>query len=100
MSLGQALTTALSGLRATQASLTLVSSNVANADTPGYVRKTADLVTTESGQYGSGVRVVGVNRELDTYLTKQLRTEMSGQGYADTRAQFLSQLQSIYGTPG
>ena len=29
----------MSGLRATQASLALVSSNVANAETPGYVKK-------------------------------------------------------------
>ena len=38
MSLGQALSTALSGLRTNQAALALVSSNVANAETPGYVR--------------------------------------------------------------
>ena len=30
----------MSGLRATQASIALVGSNVANAETPGYVRKT------------------------------------------------------------
>lgn len=100
MSLTQALSTAMSGLRATQANLSLVSSNVANADTPGYVRKTANQVTTNNGFFGSGVRVTGVNRQLDEYLTRQLRTEMSGQGFAGMRAQFLSRLQSIYGAPG
>ena len=40
MSLRQALNTSLSGLRATQAGLSLVAANVANAETPGYVRKT------------------------------------------------------------
>lgn len=100
MSLTQALSTAMSGLRATQANLSLVSSNVANADTPGYVRKTGNQVTTNNGFFGSGVRVTGVNRQLDEYLTRQLRTEMSGQGFAGMRAQFLSRLQSIYGAPG
>ena len=77
MSLTQALSTALSGLRTTQSALTLVSSNVANADTPGYVRKTANQVTTNAGQYGAGVRIVGVDRQLDEYLSRQMRTEFS-----------------------
>ena len=40
MSLSQALSTSTAGLRTAQAALTLIASNVANAETPGYVRKT------------------------------------------------------------
>jgi len=42
MSLTQALNTALAGLNATQASLSVISGNVANSSTPGYVEKTAN----------------------------------------------------------
>src|SRR6266702_5068429 len=100
MSLGQALATAMSGLRVTQASMALVSSNVANASTPGYVRKTLDQITTTAGDLGNSVRVVGVNRELDQFVQSQLRVETSGGSYADLRSSVLNQLQSIYGTPG
>jgi len=100
MSLSDALSIAMSGLRANQAAMSLVSSNVANAETPGYVRKTLDQVATNSGSYGSNVRVVGVNRELDQYIQAQLRTETSGAGYASLRSNFLQQLQSLYGNPG
>jgi flagellar hook-associated protein 1 FlgK len=100
MSLSDALSIAMSGLRANQAAMALVSSNVANAETPGYVRKTLDQVTINSGSYGSSVRVAGVNRELDQYIQAQLRTETSGAGYASLRSNFLQQLQSIYGNPG
>src|ERR1700710_194510 len=100
MSLSDALSIAMSGLRANQAAMALVSSNVANAETPGYVRKTLDQVTVDSGSYGSGVRIAGVNRELDQYIQAQLRTETSGAGYASLRSNFLQQLQSIYGNPG
>jgi flagellar hook-associated protein 1 FlgK len=100
MSLSDALSIAMSGLRANQAAMSLVSSNVANAETPGYVRKTLDQVTIDSGSYGSNVRIVGVNRELDQYIQAQLRTETSGAGYASLRSNFLQQLQSIYGNPG
>jgi flagellar hook-associated protein 1 FlgK len=89
----------MSGLRATQASLALVSSNVANAETPGYVRKTINQVTGITGGFGSSVTVVGVKRELDQYLQTQLRTETSGAAYADTRSAFLANLQTVYGNP-
>ncbi len=100
MSLSQALSSAMSGLRATQIGLGLVSSNVANAETPGYIRKVANQIAVTAGDYGSSVRVAGVNRELDQYLQRQIRTEVSGASYANLRSQFLQQLQSIYGTPG
>jgi flagellar hook-associated protein 1 FlgK len=100
MSLSDALSIAMSGLRANQAAMSLVSSNVSNAETPGYVRKTLNQVTSNSGSYGTGVRVVGVNRELDQYIQAQLRTETSGAGYASLRSNFLQQLQSLYGNPG
>ena len=99
MSLGQALATAMSGLRATQASLALVSSNVANAESPGYVRKTLNQITGVTGDFGSSVRINGVNRELDQYLQTQIRTEISGASYADIRSTYLANLQSVYGNP-
>lgn len=89
----------MSGLRATQNSLALVSSNVANAETPGYVKKTVNQVTGSTGDFGSSVLINGVNRQLDQYLQSQVRTESSGAAYADVRANFLDNLQNVYGNP-
>jgi flagellar hook-associated protein 1 FlgK len=99
MSISQALNTSLSGLRATQAGLQLIASNVANAQTPGYVRKTMQPVTSTAGDGGS-VRLGAINRELDQYLQRQLRVESAGGGYADLRADFYQRLQGLYGSPG
>jgi flagellar hook-associated protein 1 FlgK len=99
MGLSQALNTAMSGLRATQSSLALVSSNVANAETPGYVKKTVNQVAGQTGDYGSSVLINGVNRQLDTYLQSQVRTETSGASYAAVRSTYLSTLQTVYGNP-
>ena len=44
MGLGQALSAAVSGLRVTQSNLALIASNIANAETPGYVRKSGSQV--------------------------------------------------------
>src|SRR3954467_10382188 len=100
MSLSQALATAVNGLRVTQTGMSIVSANVANAETPGYVRKTPVQVATSGGGFGTGVRVVAVNRELDQYVQRQMRVESSGASYADLRAQFYDRLQSVYGVPG
>lgn len=100
MSLSQALATAVSGLRASQSGLSIVAANVANAETPGYIRKIAVQVTSSAGGTGIGVRVAAIQRELDKYVQRQLRVETSGASYADLRAQFYQRLQTIYGAPG
>src|ERR1041384_8067592 len=98
MSITQALNTSLSGLRATQAGLALVASNVASAQTTGYVRRTLDL--TNASSTGDSVRVVGINRELDQYLQRQLRVEVAGGSYAALRSTVYQRLQQNYRQPG
>jgi flagellar hook-associated protein 1 len=100
MGLSSALATAMSGLRANQASLSIVSSNIANAQTPGYVAQNANQIEVASGGFGSTVQTTGVNRQLDLFVQNQLRTETSGGSYANQTANILGQLQSVYGTPG
>src|ERR1700751_4054490 len=86
MSLIQALSTAMAGLNAAQAGLTVTAGNVANAET--------------AAGNAVGVDVLGVNRQLDQIIINQLRTETSGGSFADTTAQLYQQLQQAYGTPG
>ena len=99
MSIGQALNTSLSGLRATQAGMSLIASNVANAQTPGYIRKSMQLVMSTASDGGS-VRLGTINRELDQYLQRQLRVETAGGAYASLQADFYQRLQGLYGAPG
>jgi len=100
MSLGSALAIAMSGLRANQSALSIVSSNIANAQTPGYISEGINQVEVQTGDSGASVIVTGVNRQLDQFIQSQLRTETSGGAYADQIASVLTQLQSVYGTPG
>ena len=100
MSLTQALATAVTGMRVNQAGLSIVAANVANAETPGWVRKTATQVPIAAGAVGVGVRIAAINRELDQYIQRQMRVESSGASYAGLRAEFFDRLQSIYGQPG
>ena len=100
MGLSSSLATAMAGIRANQAALSIIPSNVANANTPGYVDQNPNQIEVASGTTGSSVMVTGVNRQLDLFVQNQLRTETSGGAYADQISNILSQLQSVYGTPG
>src|SRR4051794_6393875 len=97
MGLRQALFTAMSGLRATQASLSLVSSNVANAETPGYVRKTVNQAAGLTGAFGSSVLLNGFSHGPDQSPHRQARPAGSARAYADVRSSFLANLQTVYG---
>lgn len=100
MSLSSALATAMAGLHANQAALSVVSSNIANAQTPGYVTRSSIQTETVTGDAGAGVIATGVNRQLEQFVQTQLRTETAGGAYADQMATVLKQLQTVYGTPG
>lgn len=99
MSLSQAISAALSGLRVTQAGVGLVADNVANAETPGFVRKSLLQTATASGGSG-GVRVVGIVRELDLFIQRQLRAELAGASYANSLSNYYARVDQIYGRPG
>ncbi len=100
MGLTQTLATSLSGLRATQASLSIVAGNIANAQTAGYIARSLTQVETPSSDGSSGVRVSSINRLLDTFVQKKLWTESAGGGYANIKANFYQQLLQVYGQPG
>ena len=87
-------------MTATQQALSVISGNVANANTPGYVVENVNLVAVATaGQQGVSVDTTGINRSLNTLLQNQLWTETSGGSYADTVAQTYQQLQQVYGSP-
>ncbi|ACL57287.1 flagellar hook-associated protein FlgK [Methylobacterium nodulans] len=92
-----ALNTATAGLQVTQAAIGIVSQNVANQSTPGYVKRTLTPVS-QSGNAGVGTGTV--TRVLDAAAQKQLRLETSGAAYTDLVASIHSQIDALYGTPG
>jgi flagellar hook-associated protein 1 FlgK len=100
MGLSSALAAAVSGLRANQTALSITSSNVANANTPGYIAESANQVEVSNGDLGVSTSIAGVSRELDQFIQGQLRTETGGAGFANQTSNILGQLQSLYGTPG
>ena len=100
MSLSTILNIANSGLQTAQAQLRVVSDNVANVNTPGYVRKIADQVSLTTQGVGSGVEVARVRIATDRFLqaaSLSAGAEASRQG---VRYELYDRIQSLFGDPG
>ncbi|MFN9711355.1 MAG: flagellar hook-associated protein FlgK, partial [Alphaproteobacteria bacterium] len=99
MTLGVALKTATSGLQAAQASLRAVSDNIANVNTPGYVRKAVKQEQQVVDGAGAGVKIPGVNRITDQYLQVASLSASSDTKRWSAVSQFLDNAQSLFGDP-
>jgi len=99
MSLTTVLKTASSGLLASQVSLRTVSDNIANVNTPGYVRKMVDQQSMVVGGMGMGVDITGVKRVTNQYLQVATLTASSDASRWDVVSQYLDNAQSLFGDP-
>jgi flagellar hook-associated protein 1 FlgK len=78
-------------MAAQSAGVSIAGQNVANVNTPGYVRRSAVLETRRDN---GGVAFVGVARAFDRFATGRVVSESGLRGAADARAFSLSTLQS------
>ena len=99
MSLQVALNTATSGLLAAQAGLRVVSDNIANVNTPGYVRKTINQQQLVVNGQGQGVNVTGVKRVTDQYLQLASMTAGSESARWDAYSEYIDNAQALFGDP-
>lgn len=98
MSLSIARYSAYSAMMTTQTQISVASSNIANADTEGYTKKTANQTSTVSNGIGTGSTVTGITSNVDKLLLKSLVQSMSALGGATTTESYASQLQSLFGS--
>lgn len=93
------------GMTAAQTALQTTSHNVSNMNTPGYSRQRVNLQAdnpynyTGVGQLGTGVKMSGVVRVVDDYVTKQIQEETSSYSRHATKSDALSQLEMIFDEP-
>lgn len=100
MSLGSILNIANSGLQTAQTQLRVVSDNVANVNTPGYVRKVAEQVTLTNEGLGSGVEVARIRLATDRFLQAASLNGASEANRQGVRYELFDRIQSLFGDPG
>lgn len=100
MSLNAIMNTATSGLAAAQTQLRVVSDNVSNVNTPGYVRKIADQVTLTSQGMGAGVEVARIRLATDRFLQAASLNAGAEAARQGVRYELYDRVQSLFGDPG
>jgi flagellar hook-associated protein 1 len=100
MGLDIALKDAMTGLRATQAQIQVISANIANAQTPGYSEQTITQTPIRMPAGGAGVTTSIIQRVSDQLLTTTLAKQSSASSAASTTNNYLQQLQSLLGQVG
>lgn len=98
MTLSGSVNAATSGLRTTQTLSRIAADNVANAMTPGYVKRRAILVTP--GTDVSGAAVGEIRREVNASLQRMARHETSKMARYQVLQDGLSSYTAYFGQPG
>lgn len=99
MSLNSLIGAGLSGLQTAETQLRVVSDNVSNVDTSGYIRKIAEQTPTASNGVGTGVNIASIKLAADQYLQQASLTASAAQGAASASSQLLDQVQGLFGDP-
>jgi flagellar hook-associated protein 1 len=100
MGIGIAMNSAVSGLTAAARGVLVASSNIANAMTEGYAPRRLMLGTAVVGGQGAGVRVLGVERQVDPVLTGLVRQAGADRAGAEAAARFWTDFENAVGAPG
>jgi len=97
------LNIAASSLKTQQRAMDVVSHNIANVNTPGYSRQTADLATLASEKIaglnlGRGVKVMNVRRVVDPIIAQAQLNNGSQLAYWDTTHTGLNAVENVFGS--
>jgi flagellar hook-associated protein 1 FlgK len=99
-SLDSILSTAASGMRASQAGIAVLSDNIANAGVAGYTSKTQETSAFQVGGQSNGVRTGLVTRSVDAAVQGSLWSSASKVAALTVRSQVMSSIDATQGTPG
>lgn len=96
------LNIAASGLSAFQTAVNTTANNVANVQTTGYTRQTANMASTDPirvytryGSTGTGVEVTAITQERNLYYDTKYWENCSSKGYFEQKLYYLDQVQTL-----
>lgn len=102
MSLLSSLQVGAGAMQAAQIGLQVTGNNIANANTPGYLRQQVVLTTAPTQVKGKlalglGVKVDSIVQQVDKFLQDRLRNAGSDLANGQTQLEIYSQLEAIVG---
>lgn len=100
MSLFSSIRMAANAMQASTIGLQVVGQNIANANTPGYIREEVNLAPAPTQRIGdlllgTGVRVDSVVQKIDVFLEDRLRGAISQRSGAEAEESSYAELESL-----
>ncbi|MEX0702167.1 MAG: flagellar hook-associated protein FlgK [Planctomycetales bacterium] len=105
MGLNAALATAGRSLELATTGIQVVGQNIANANTPGYIREELQIAANlpySQGTliFGTGALALGIRQQIDTFLESRIHTANSEFETADMLQAIYKQLETVIGELG
>lgn len=105
MSISGLLNISWNALTSNQMAMNITGANIANVNTPGYTRQTAEISATgrvdiAADQTYFGVEVSSVRHFYDRYLEMQLTEQSQRAGYDEKRQEILAQIEGVFSESG
>jgi flagellar hook-associated protein 1 len=94
------LNNALTALRANQTALSVVSQNVSNINTDGYVRRQTKLETISTTGQVEGVDVADITRAVNAYLDQETLSASGTASQYDIENTYYKQVDALLGNVG
>lgn len=99
MSLTTALNASLSGLKIVQEGIAVSANNLANVNTPGYVKQTLNQSSIVVGGIGQGVEISGISAAVDEQLLLSIQDQTSDLGNSLVLETYYDDIQRLFGNP-
>jgi len=100
LSLNAILASGVSTILANSAALRVTADNIANVNTPGYVRRVANMEVMAQGGQIAGVALSEIQRVTNNYLDSEVLAARSASARFDAQAGILDRLDTALGQPG
>ncbi|MCB2082253.1 MAG: flagellar hook-associated protein FlgK [Hyphomicrobiales bacterium] len=94
-----AISSALSGLKVSQASINVLTDNIANANADGYSRREVTQAVQVVGGVPRGVEIESVQRRVDDFLESSIRTQTSRAERYKSLASYMDRVSVLFGQP-
>ncbi|HXJ01334.1 MAG TPA: flagellar hook-associated protein FlgK [Micropepsaceae bacterium] len=100
MALNGIISSGLTAIQTNSAALRVTSDNIANVNTPGYVRRVAQQQTLAPGGVLSGVQLSQIQRVVNDFLDKEVMSANGNASRYDVQSGIMDQLNAALGAPG
>ncbi|HEX3485579.1 MAG TPA: flagellar hook-associated protein FlgK, partial [Micropepsaceae bacterium] len=100
MALNGIISSGLTAIQTNSSAMRVVSDNIANVNTPGYVRRVAQQQTLAPGGVLSGVELSQVQRAVNSYLDREVLSASGNAASYDVQSSIMDQFNAALGAPG